>query len=236
MESGNSKAMLVTGAAGGLGSALAAIAAGHGWRVVIADNDKRGLERCYDSIVASGASEPYMYATDLAKIGPEDCKQLAEAISTQLGGLNALVHCAVSFSGLQPLDLIEPEDWLQQIQVNVNAPWLLSRTLLPLLKQSSNTHLIFVVDELAESRALWGAYATSKSALRSLAAQFKSELKNTKLHVHAIDPGPMRTPLRSSVFHSENPKDIASPRVRAEQIFAILDSKESIPELLIRLV
>ena len=235
MKSGYEKAMFVTGAAGGLGSALATTAAEHGWRVIISDKDKRGLERCYDSIVAIGAPEPFMYVMDLAMFGPDECKELTKALTIQLGRLNALVHCAVSFGGLQPLDLIMPEEWLQQLQVNVNAPWLLSKSLLPLLKQSGDSALIFMLDEIAESRALWGAYATSKSALRSLAAQFKAELKNTDLRVHAIDPGPMRTPLRASVFHSENPGQIASARVRAEQIFAILDKKDCIPELFIKL-
>lgn len=228
MTSNKDKALLVTGAAGGLGSALAGIAALNQWQVVMVDKDKRGLERCYDRLVDKGAREPYLHVTDLASIGPDECDQLVTVLQEQVGGLNALVHCAVSFPGLQPLDLIEPNDWLQQMQVNVNAPWLLSNKLIPLLKQSENASLVFLMDEQVENRPLWGAYGTSKAALRSLAAQFRAELNNSSISVHAIDPGAMRTSLRSSVFHSENPLEVTLPDVRAKQIFEILNHDSSV--------
>lgn len=235
MDLQKSKRVLITGAAGGLGSALSNFASINGWQVVLVDNDKRKLEKVYDSIVASGGVEPCLYPADLASIGPDDCQDLVVALQEQLGGLDALVHCAVAFSGLQPLDLIEPRDWLQQMQVNVNAPWLLSVKLLPLLKLSNHAKLVFIQDAQVESKALWGTYPVSKAAARALAVQFASELANSSIRVHAVDPGPMRTQFRSSVYHSENPDEVIAPEIRARQLLAILESDDPEQELLINL-
>lgn len=226
MNSNQRKSMLITGAAGGLGSALSMAAAINGWQVVMLDKDKPGLDRHYDAIVSAGGVEPYLQPIDLAAIGPADCAQLSAAIQDQVGGLDALIHCAVSFAGLQPLDLIKPEEWLEQIQINVNAPWLISISLVPLLRLREKSSLIFVLDSQADSKALWGCYGVSKSAIRGLAAQFKAELTSTHVCVHAIDPGPMRTVLRSSVFHSENPADVAPTGVKAKQLLSILENAD----------
>jgi len=235
MNPDNVKTMVVTGAAGGLGSALSKVAAANGWQVIMIDRDKRALERHYDAIVSSGGIEPFLHPLDLSVTGPADFELLVGALREKFAGLNALVHCAVSFSGLQPLDLIEPHDWLEQMQVNINAPWLLSVYLLPLLRLRSSASLIFVLDEQANSKALWGAYGVSKAAIRALAAHFRTELINTQVCVHAVDPGPMRTSLRSSVFHSENPAEVPSPEISAELLLFILGQSKKRGELIIQL-
>jgi NAD(P)-dependent dehydrogenase (short-subunit alcohol dehydrogenase family) len=215
--------MLVTGAAGGLGSALSMVSALNGWQVVMLDKDKRGLERHYDAIVAAGGVEPCLQPMDLAAIGPEDCQQLFAALQNQFGGLDAVVHCAVSFNGLQPLDLVPPGEWLQQVQVNVNAPWLISINLLPLLRSRGKSSLIFMLDKQADSKPLWGCYGVCKSAVKGLAAQFRAELASTNVCVHAVDPGPMRTSLRSAVFHSENPSKVIFAEEKAKKLLSILE-------------
>lgn len=235
MKSERTKSVVITGAAGGLGSALSRVASLGGWRVVMIDKDKRGLESAYDAIISAGGMEPYLQIVDLASIGPDDCQQLADALQDKLGCLDALVHCAVAFKGLQPLDLIEPEVWLQQLQVNLNVPWLLSIKLMPLLKISTPSSLIFIVDKQVNSKPLWGTYGLSKTAIRALVAQFASEFGSSGVRVHGIDPGPMRTSLRSSVYHSENPNDLIAPEVRARQLLSILEQIETADECFIDL-
>jgi len=216
--------MLVTGAAGGLGSALSMAAAVNGWQVIMLDKNERGLERHFDAIVAAGGVEPCLQPMDLAVIGPADCQQLSAALYHQFGGLDAVVHCAVAFQGLQPLDLIQSDEWLRQVQVNVNAPWLITINLLPLLRSRDKSGLVFILDKQADEKGLWGCYGVCKSAVRGLAAQFKSELASTNIYVHAVDPGPMRTALRLSVFHSENPSNVTSAEIKAKKLLSILET------------
>ena len=235
MAQNNGRVMLITGAAGGLGSALSMVAAVNGWQVIMLDKNKRGLEKHYDAIVSAGGNEPILQPLDLSAMGPADCQQLVTAVQQQCTGLDALVHCAVSFSGLQPLDLVVPEGWLEQMQVNVNAPWLLSVSFLPLLRARAVSSLIFVLDEQAKSKALWGAYGVSKAAVQALADHFRAELINTKVCVHAVEPGPMRTSLRSSVYHSENPAEVGTADPKARQLLAMVECADKPRELVVRL-
>jgi len=229
------KTMIVTGAAGGFGSALSKVAALNGWQVVMLDKNKRGLEKHYDAIIAAGGMEPYLLVMDLASAGPFEFQQLADSLKGQLGQLDALVHSAVAFDGLQPLDLIEPDEWLNQLQVNLNAPWLLSLKMLPLLRNSPSASLVFLVDRQAKLKPLWGAYAVSKAAVEALAAEFRAELRSTPICVHAVDPGPMRTALRSSIFHSENPTRTPPAEIRARELFDLLQRPEKLREFALSL-
>lgn len=225
MNSDKRKSALITGAAGGLGSALSRRAAIKGWQVIMMDKNKRGLERLHDEIVAAGGVAPILHPMDLAILSPAACEQMLCALHKQLDGLDALVHCAISFKGLQPLDLIEPTDWLEQIQVNVNAPWLLTTQCMPVLQKAASASLIFILDGQPDSKALWGAYGISKAATKAMANQFWAELQNSPVRVYAIDPGPMRTSLRASVYHSEHPADVANPQASAEKILLIMEKE-----------
>jgi NAD(P)-dependent dehydrogenase (short-subunit alcohol dehydrogenase family) len=142
------KTILITGAAGGLGSALALQCAHAGAGLILLDKDRRGLGELSDRITGQGLVAPGLYPMDLAGVGFSEFNDLFEIIKSEFGGLHALVHCALDFDGLQPLEQVEPQKWLQSMQVNVNAPWLLSSTLLPLLKQSENGRLFFMLDDL----------------------------------------------------------------------------------------
>ena len=235
MNPKHTKTILITGAAGGLGSALSMVAAVRGWQVIMIDKDKRALEKLYDAIVAAGGIEPFLQPLDLSAIGPEDCQQIVVALQQQFAGLDAVVHCALFFPGLQPLDLIEPESWLKQMQVNVNAPWLLSVALLPLLRTPAMSSLMFVLDEQARSKALWGAYGVGKAAIQALADQFRAELADSNICVNALEPGPMRTPLRSSVYHAENPASVGTADLKAKQLLSILEHVDKQRAFVLRL-
>ena len=137
------KTILITGAAGGLGSALALQCAIDGADLVLLDKNRRGLTALSDRMTGQGLNPPGLYPLDLAAVGIDDFNQLAETIRLEFGGLHGLVHCALEFEGLQPLEQIEPHDWLQSIQVNVNAPWLLSSVLLPPVKRRKPGPAVF---------------------------------------------------------------------------------------------
>ena len=217
------KTILITGAAGGLGSALALQCAGDGADLVLLDKNRRGLTALSDKMTGQGLSPPGLYPLDLAGAGVDDFSQLVETLRSEFDGLHALVHCALEFAGLQPLEQVEPHSWLQSIQVNVNAPWLLSSALLPLLKHAKRGRLFFLLDDLETvTGAYWGAYGTGKAALTGLVKQFHASLSNTEVIVKGINPGPMRTSFRAMVYHAENPMEQPEPAVVAKKIAAML--------------
>ena len=224
MEALRNKVAMITGAAGALGSELARLGANAAWEMVLLDKDQPGLERLYDQIVKDGGPEPSMVVMDLATMGPQNCQDIVSALQTGPGRLDALIHCAVSFDGLRPLDQIQPQDWLRHMQVNLNAPWLLSVSCLPLLRQSPQASLYFISEDMGKvATAFWGAYGVSKHGIHALARQFAAELGNTTIQVLALNPGPMSSSLRARVYHTENPGDLRLPSEAAQQIFQLME-------------
>ncbi len=230
------KTILITGAAGGLGAALTLQCAQAGADLVLLDKDRRSLNQLSDHITDQGLAPPGLYPLDLAGAGVDDFNDLVEIIRSEFGGLYALIHCALDFDGLQPLEQIPPHDWLQSMQVNVNAPWLLSCALLPLLKQSMNGRLFFMLDDLEMvTGAYWGAYGTGKAALTGLVRQFDETLSNTAISVRGINPGAMRTGFRAKVYHAENPMEQPEPAIAARKIAAMLTEDLSAYDLMVDL-
>lgn len=228
------KTILITGAAGGLGSAIALLCAGFGADLILLDKNRRGLGELSDRITGQGLSAPGLYPMNLASTGVDDFNDLLATIGAEFRGLDALIHCALEFGGLQPLEQVQPQDWLQSMQVNVNAPWLLSCTLLPMLKQSQNGRLFFLLDDLdTVTDAYWGSYATTKAALSGLVRQFAASLSNSRVSVRGIIPGPMRTAFRARVYQAENPLEQPDPAIVAGKIVAMLAGNLSGGELIV---
>ena len=73
--------------------------------------------------------------------------------------------------------------------------------------------------------AFWGAYGICKHALRALASQLSSECRSSGVQVLGINPGPMRSELRSRAYHAESPDTQPDPMPLAKQILEYLEGK-----------
>lgn len=220
------RVVLVTGAAGGLGRAVALGAAGAGAVVVLLGRKVRALETVYDEIAAlADAPQPAIYPLDLAGASPRDYDELADNIGKQCGRLDGIVHAAAHFSELRPLAEIAAEEWLRALQVNVSAPFLLTQACLPLLRDADDAGVVFVLDDpVRMRRAYWGGYGVSKQALSGFVSILHDELENTRVRVHALLPMPMRTPLRRAAYYGENTLALPSPDAAARAALYLLGS------------
>jgi NAD(P)-dependent dehydrogenase (short-subunit alcohol dehydrogenase family) len=220
------KTVLVTGAAGSLGSVLALACAREGFRTVLLDSDRRGLERVFDRAAEEGLPAPVLHPLDLSVAGPDEFRVMLDAIDGQFGGLDALVHCAARFESLTPLEHVAPEEWLLHVQVNLNAAWLLSALCLPSLRQSEAGRLYFLLEDLGNvGGPLWGPYGVSKHALHALVGQLAAECQGSGLQVLGINPGPMRSTLRSRAYLAENPAAQPDPGLAAADIVDLLSGR-----------
>jgi NAD(P)-dependent dehydrogenase (short-subunit alcohol dehydrogenase family) len=187
------------------------------------DCDRRGLEQAWDQITGDGLPEPALYPLDLLGAGTEHFDELLDKVTEEFGGLDAVVHCAARFEGLTPLEQFSPPEWLASIQVNLNAAWLLSALSLPLLKQSESGRLYFMLEDMARMNgAFWGAYGVSKNALMALVNQLAAECSSSRVQVLGINPGVLRSALRSRAYHAENPSLQPDPETAAMQIMKLL--------------
>ena len=199
------RVVMVTGATGGLGGAVARAASRAGATVVISGRRKRQLEQLYDAMLAEGLAEPVIHPLDMEVATPREYAALAEGLERDFGRLDGIVHAAASFTGLTPLSMHKPDDWLRALHVNVSAPFALTQACMPLLTRADDSAVVFVLDspQLLQ-RAHWGGYGVSKAALERLVEILHQETDDGPLRVHALLPAPMRTALRRQAYFGED--------------------------------
>ena len=194
------RVILVSGAHGGLGSAAAVACAQAGATVVLLGRKVPKLNRVYDAVAQAGA-EPLLYPLDLEGATPDDYAELADRLRAELGRLDGVLHCAVEFKGLTPLEHTDPAAFARVMHVNLTAPWWLSQACLPLLRQSQDAALVFALDDLERvGQPYWGAYGIAEHGLAAMVGMLHAELASSSVRVSAMQPGPMRTGLRSRAY------------------------------------
>lgn len=209
----NDRIILVTGAAHGIGRAVSRCLADYGATVVLLDKDVPALETLYDQIQADGSPEPAIYPMDLAGASLSDFETLESVLRKNFNRLDGLLHNAAILGNLASIATYDLTQWQQVMTVNFNAPLLLTRSCLTLLKASTNASLLFTSDTVGRTgKAYWGAYGISKFALEGLMQILAQELEtNTSIRVNSIDPGPIRTTLRSAAYPGEDPLSCPLP-------------------------
>ncbi|WP_449301890.1 SDR family NAD(P)-dependent oxidoreductase [Pseudoxanthomonas mexicana] len=198
------RVVLVSGAHGGLGSAAAVACARAGATVVLLGRKLPKLNRVYDAVAQAGA-EPLLYPLDLEGASPDDYAELADRLRAELGHLDGVLHCAVEFKGLTPLEHTDPAAFARVVHVNLTAPWWLSQACLPLLRQAQDAALVFALDDLERvGQPYWGAYGIAQHGLAAMVGMLHAELASSSVRVSALQPGPMRTGLRSRAYADDN--------------------------------
>jgi NAD(P)-dependent dehydrogenase (short-subunit alcohol dehydrogenase family) len=198
--------ILITGAGGGLGSTAALTLAKQGSHIILLDKNIAKLEKIYDAIVAEHAPVPIMYPFDLAGASETDYQELANRVAEKYGSLQGLLHSAVEFAAFTPIALHNTKDWGHSLNVNLNAPFLLTRVLLPVLQKSEHASVVFTSDSSARhAPAYAGAYGVAKIALEGLAKILAEELEAVgKVRVNTLVPGPVDSPLRRRAYPAED--------------------------------
>lgn len=198
--------ILITGAGGGLGSAAALALAEQGAELILLDKSIPKLEKVYDAIVAAGGVEPVMYPFDLAGANEIQYQEMADAIEQRYGALQGVLHSAVEFSAYTPIAIHKTQDWGHTLNVNLNAAFLLTRVLLPLLQKSEHATIVFTSDSAArQAQAYSGAYGVAKIALEGFAKILAQELEaGQKVRVNTLVPGPVDSPLRKKAYPAED--------------------------------
>ncbi|HKK13258.1 MAG TPA: YciK family oxidoreductase [Gammaproteobacteria bacterium] len=207
------RVILVTGAGDGIGRAVARACAAHGATVILLGRTIRKLEAVYDEIEQAGHAQPAIYPMNLEGAKPKDYEDLAVTLDQEFGRLDGLLHNAAMLGALTPMAHYEIELWYQVLQVNLNAPFMLTHACLPLLTGAEDASVVFTSDRVGrKARAYWGAYAAAKSGLEALMQVLADELEvNTRARFNSIDPGPVRTRMRQIAYPGEDPSTVAGP-------------------------
>jgi NAD(P)-dependent dehydrogenase (short-subunit alcohol dehydrogenase family) len=205
--------ILITGAGGGLGTTAAITLAQQGAHIILLDKSIPRLQATYDLIKAANGREPIMYPFDLAGANEADYQDLADKITEKYGALHGLLHSAALFGGFSPVAIHESKEWGDNMNVNLNAPFLLTRMLLPVMqKNPMDGVIIFTLDSAVRAPIAYaGAYGVSKIALEGFAKILAEELEAfNKIRVNLLVPGPVNSPIRNRAYPGEDKSKLPS--------------------------
>lgn len=199
--------ILVTGAGRGIGEAAAKAYAAHGATVLLLGKNEENLNRVYDEIEATGCPQPAVIPLNLETALPHQYDDLAATVEREFGRLDGLLHNASIIGPRTPIEQLSGDNFMRVMQVNVNAAFMLTSTLLPLLRLSDDASVIFTSSSVGrKGRAYWGGYAVSKFATEGLMQVLADELEgNGNVRSNSINPGATRTDMRAKAYPGENP-------------------------------
>jgi NAD(P)-dependent dehydrogenase (short-subunit alcohol dehydrogenase family) len=221
------RVILVTGATSGIGRAVATDLTRHGATVLLHGRSDRALQELYDELCKIGP-EPAAAQLDLERAQGPEYQRLTDEIETRYGRLDGLLHNAAILGERSPIEYYNIGVWQRVMHINVNAAFILTRCLLPLLKQSADASVVFTTSGVGHrGRAYWGAYAVSKFAIEGLTQVLADEMENTPVRVNCINPGATRTKMRAQAYPAEDPTKLQQPEDLAPAYLYLLgpDSK-----------
>lgn len=207
------KIILVTGAGAGIGRTAAITFAASGATVILCGRTMAKLEAVYDEIEAAGYPQPAIYPINFESALEKDYNDMCNALEDTFGHLDGLLHNAADLGERTPISNYSVSAWQRCMQINVNAPFMMTQALLPLLARAKNASIVFTSSSVAfKGRAFWGAYAASKAAVENLMQTLHDELEGaTAIRTNSINPGATRTAMRASAYPAENPETVKEP-------------------------
>ena len=191
------KVVIITGAASGMGKAMALLFANEGAKVIVSDINQSGVEAVVSEISAAGGPAFGI----VANVGIEESVQnLVTATINQYGAIDVLVNNAGIMDNMEPLADIKNESWNRLFAVNVNGPFFAMRLVLPLMLERGKG----VIINNASLGGLYGgragaAYTATKHALIGLTRNTAFMYAKSGIRCNAIAPCGLKTNIASSM-------------------------------------
>ena len=186
------KVVVVTGAAGGIGTAIAQRFASEGARVVVTDVNAEGVEATAAALRATGA-QARGFAADISKA--EGCKAVIADTLAQEGRIDVLCNNA-GINRRGPLLSLTADDWDLSFAVNIDAMFHLCQAALPSMIAQGGGAIVNTASQ-------WGlhpapnhiAYNVSKAAVASFTQNLGRDCAPHKIRVNGVCPGEVHTPM-----------------------------------------
>jgi NAD(P)-dependent dehydrogenase (short-subunit alcohol dehydrogenase family) len=202
------KVALVTGAARGIGLAVARRFLGEGWKVALLDIETELLTQS----VATLAAPDTTFAVHADVSDATAVSVGFAAVRTRFGRLDALVNNA-GIAVFKPLLETTQDEWQRVMDVNLTGPFLCTQAAAPLMREHGGGAIVNITSISAlRASTLRTAYGTSKAGLAHLTKQFAVELATLGIRVNAVAPGPVETAMAEAVH---------TPAIRADYHDAI---------------
>src|SRR5260221_4699897 len=190
------KVVCITGAAGGIGSAIARAFAGAGANLALLDINEEGLSHLANELRGTRIP-PVIVSTAVADLSTEQGVKsgIAEVLSAFGNRIDILV-ANVGFLIAQRFEELTAQQWHHGFALNFFTHVYACQAAIPLMKQQGGGSIIFTgSDQGLQPDAGLGPYAQAKAAVHSLVKMLARELPADGILVSAVAPGMTRTPL-----------------------------------------
>ncbi|RBW47188.1 YciK family oxidoreductase [Psychromonas sp. B3M02] len=219
----DNKTILITGAGDGIGKALAIKCADLGAKVILLGRTLSKLAAVADHITQLNKQTAMIIELDLNDATEERYITFAQQLTEQQVTLDGLVHNASQLGKLGPFIDIDYDTWIEVMQTNVNAGFLITKHLLPLLQAGTNASTIFTTSSVGhKGRAFWGTYSVSKFATEGMMQLLADEYADTTMRFNAVNPGGTRTSMRASAYPDEDVNRLKTPEEILETYLYLL--------------
>ena len=202
-SSSDYKVVVITGAARGIGLAVANKFLAQDWRVAILDIDEPNLQRTCANLSPTGSNQERVLGLACDVAMPERVNTCIEEIIERYGRIDALVNNAGT-AVFKPLLETSYEEWARVIDVNLSGPFICTQACAPHMLQQGGGAVVNIAS-ISGLRAstLRVAYGTSKAGVIHLTKQQAAELGNMGIRVNAIAPGPVDTAMAKAVHSAD---------------------------------
>lgn len=212
---------VITGASSGIGKAIALSLAAQDAAVCLVGRNLKTLDAVAESAKMT-ASNIKSYQLDVTI--DDDIKKLATLLQRDFGYIDILIHSA-GLIYMGELESAPIKDFDMQYRVNVRAPYLITQTLLPMLKSRAG-QIVFINSSVGlKARAGVSQYAATKHALKAIADSLREEVNAYGIRVLSVYPGRTATPMQATVHEMEGkvyqperfmqPEDVAEVVIHA---------------------
>ncbi len=196
------KVCLIAGATGAIGQAVAKRFLEQGAKLALVSHTSvpgRDTEfSCYESVLLATA--------DIRNF--EEVNLLIENTLTRFGTLDCVVNCTGILGPIGPTAQIDEKAWVSTIEVNLIGSFYLTRAALPPMLAKKHGKIIhFSGGGAAYGRPFYSAYSASKAALVRFCESIAEELRNSRIDVNAIAPGPVNSRMWDQVRALQSPDD-----------------------------
>jgi NAD(P)-dependent dehydrogenase (short-subunit alcohol dehydrogenase family) len=226
------KVALITGAAQGLGQAVATVLAEAGLSVIAADVNERKAGVVADALLGAGLDAE---CVGLNVADEASARAAVRRVLDSHGRLDVLVNNA-GVDVTLPIEELSLEDFDRVLRVNLRGPFLMSKLALAVMSEQGGGHIVNVVSTAAKRAwANASAYHASKWGLLGLSHALFVEARAVNVKVTAVVAGGMRTPFILERFPDVDPGKLQDPRNVAETIRYVLaqPAETVIPEIMV---
>lgn len=196
------KVALVTGAVYGIGFSLASALSSAGARVIFNDLTKEGVEKGIQNYTNAGI-EAKGYVCDVTD--ENAVNEMVRKIEKEVGVVDILVNNAGMIKRIPMVDM-KAEEFRQVIDVNLNAPFIVAKAVIPSMIKNGSGKIINICSMMSEfGRETVSAYAASKGGLKMLTRNICSEYGEANIQCNGIGPGYIETPQTEPLRVKGNP-------------------------------